>query len=44
VSEITESELRQLTALGRSEGAIDEHEGQIIERAFRWRTRASGTS
>jgi putative hemolysin len=35
VSEITESELRQLTALGRSEGAIDEHEGQIIERAFR---------
>jgi putative hemolysin len=35
VSEITESELRQLTALGRSGGAIDEHEGQIIERAFR---------
>jgi putative hemolysin len=35
VTEITESELRQLTALGRSEGAIDEHEGQIIERAFR---------
>jgi putative hemolysin len=35
VSEITESELQQLTALGRSEGAIDEHEGQIIERAFR---------
>ena len=35
VSEITESELRQLTALGRSEGSIDEHEGQIIERAFR---------
>ena len=35
VSEITESELRQLTALGRSEGAIDEQEGQIIERAFR---------
>jgi putative hemolysin len=35
VSEITESELQQLTALGRSEGAIDEQEGQIIERAFR---------
>jgi putative hemolysin len=35
VTEITESELRQLTALGRSEGALDEHEGQIIERAFR---------
>jgi putative hemolysin len=35
VSEITESELRQLTALGRSGGALDEHEGQIIERAFR---------
>ncbi|MEJ2503799.1 MAG: hemolysin family protein [Gemmatimonadota bacterium] len=35
VTEITESELRQLTALGRSEGSIDEHEGQIIERAFR---------
>ena len=35
VSEITESELRQLTALGRIEGSIDEHEGQIIERAFR---------
>lgn len=35
VTEITESELRELTALGRSEGAIDEHEGQIIERAFR---------
>lgn len=35
VSEITESELQQLTALGRSEGAINEHEGQIIERAFR---------
>ena len=35
VSEVTESELRQLTALGRSEGSIDEHEGQIIERAFR---------
>ncbi len=35
VTEITETELRQLTALGRSEGAIDEHEGQIIERAFR---------
>ena len=35
VSEITESELRHLTALGRSEGSIDEQEGQIIERAFR---------
>ena len=35
VSEITESEIRQLAALGRSEGSIDEHEGHIIERAFR---------
>jgi putative hemolysin len=35
VREITEWELRQLAALGRSEGSIDEHEGQIIERAFR---------
>ncbi|HUG40033.1 MAG TPA: hemolysin family protein [Longimicrobiales bacterium] len=35
VSEITETEIRQLAALGRSEGSIDEHEGQIIERAFR---------
>ncbi|HUE77074.1 MAG TPA: hemolysin family protein [Longimicrobiales bacterium] len=35
VSEITDTEIRQLTALGRSEGSIDEHEGQIIERAFR---------
>jgi putative hemolysin len=35
VAEITESELRQLTALGLSEGALDEQEGEIIERAFR---------
>ncbi|HSH44866.1 MAG TPA: hemolysin family protein [Longimicrobiales bacterium] len=35
VSEITEREIRQLAALGRTEGSIDEHEGQIIERAFR---------
>ena len=35
VGEITEQEIRELTALGRSEGSIEEHEGQIIERAFR---------
>jgi len=31
----TEQEIRQLTVLGRTEGVIDEHERQIIERAFR---------
>lgn len=31
----TESELRQLTALGRTEGLIEEQEGQLVERAFR---------
>ncbi len=35
VSEITETEIRELAALGRSEGSIDDHEGHIIERAFR---------
>ncbi|MBW3553685.1 MAG: hemolysin family protein [Gemmatimonadetes bacterium] len=35
VSENTEKEILQLAALGRSEGSIDEHESQIIERAFR---------
>jgi putative hemolysin len=34
MSDITPAELRQLAALGQSEGAIDEHEGQIIERAL----------
>ncbi|MBI4543996.1 MAG: HlyC/CorC family transporter [Gemmatimonadetes bacterium] len=32
---ITESEIRQLTALGHREGVIEEHERQLIERAFR---------
>ncbi|HEY8483788.1 MAG TPA: hemolysin family protein [Longimicrobiales bacterium] len=31
---ITESEIRQLTAIGHTEGKIEEHERQIIERAF----------
>jgi putative hemolysin len=31
----TESEIRQLTALGHTEGVIEEHERQLIERAFR---------
>ncbi|HKJ93442.1 MAG TPA: hemolysin family protein, partial [Longimicrobiales bacterium] len=30
-----ESEIRQLTELGESEGVIEEHERQLIERAFR---------
>jgi putative hemolysin len=34
MSDITAAELRQLTALGQSEGAIDEDEGEIIERAL----------
>ena len=34
-SVVTESEIRQLTALGQSEGAIAEHERELIERAFR---------
>ena len=35
VSTITESEIRQLTALGHTEGVIEEHERELIERAFR---------
>jgi CBS domain containing-hemolysin-like protein len=32
---VTESEIRELTMLGHSEGAIEEHERLLIERAFR---------
>jgi CBS domain containing-hemolysin-like protein len=32
---VTETEIRQLTALGHDEGVIEEHERQLIERAFR---------
>jgi CBS domain containing-hemolysin-like protein len=32
---VTEGEIREMTAIGHSEGAIDEHERQIIDRAFR---------
>jgi putative hemolysin len=32
---VTEGEIREMTAIGHREGAIDEHERQIIERAFR---------
>jgi putative hemolysin len=32
---ITETEIRQLTALGHTEGQIEEHERELIERAFR---------
>jgi CBS domain containing-hemolysin-like protein len=32
---VTETEIRQLTALGHTEGSIEEHERQLIERAFR---------
>jgi CBS domain containing-hemolysin-like protein len=32
---ITELEIRQLTALGHTEGAIEDHERVLIERAFR---------
>src|SRR5688572_5054427 len=35
ISTITETEIRQLTALGHTEGEIEEHEREIIERAFR---------
>jgi CBS domain containing-hemolysin-like protein len=35
VSTITETEIRQLTALGHTEGQIEEHERELIERAFR---------
>ncbi|HUF51181.1 MAG TPA: hemolysin family protein [Longimicrobiales bacterium] len=35
VSTITGTEIRQLTALSHTEGEIEEHERQIIERAFR---------
>jgi putative hemolysin len=35
VSTITETEIRQLTALGHTEGEIEEHERELIERAFR---------
>src|SRR5690606_8082042 len=31
----TEGEIREMTAIGHREGAIDEHERRIIERAFR---------
>lgn len=34
-STITETEIRQLTALGRTQGGIEEHERELIERAFR---------
>ncbi len=32
---VTEGEIREMTAIGHREGAIDEHERRIIERAFR---------
>ncbi len=32
---ITETDIRQLTVLGHTEGAIEEHERALIERAFR---------
>jgi CBS domain containing-hemolysin-like protein len=32
---VTETEIRQLTALGHTEGLIEEHERELIERAFR---------
>jgi putative hemolysin len=35
VTTITETEIRQLTALGHTEGEIEEHERELIERAFR---------
>ncbi|MBA4157322.1 MAG: DUF21 domain-containing protein, partial [Gemmatimonadetes bacterium] len=31
---VTEGEIREMTAIGHREGSIDEHERQIIERAF----------
>jgi CBS domain containing-hemolysin-like protein len=40
-AKVSESEIRQLTALGHTEGVIEEHERELIERAFRLdRTRA----
>lgn len=35
VGQVTESEIRELTVLGHTEGVIEEHERQLIERAFR---------
>jgi putative hemolysin len=35
VATVTETEIRQLTALGHTEGEIQEHERELIERAFR---------
>ena len=35
VGAITESEIRELTVRGQAEGAIEEHERQLIERTFR---------
>jgi CBS domain containing-hemolysin-like protein len=32
---VTETEIRQLTALGHTEGSIEAHERELIERAFR---------
>ena len=32
---VTETEIRQLTAMGHTEGLIEEHERELIERAFR---------
>jgi putative hemolysin len=34
-SAVTESEIRQLTAMGHTEGLIEAHERELIERAFR---------
>lgn len=34
-SPVTEIEIRHLTAIGHGEGAIEEHERELIERAFR---------
>lgn len=34
-SPITETEIRHLTAIGHGEGAIEEHERELIERTFR---------
>jgi len=41
VPTVTEGEIREMTAIGLREGAIEEHERQLIERVFRLdRTRA----
>jgi putative hemolysin len=32
---VTETDIREMTALGHTEGAIEEHERELIERAFR---------